>query len=62
MKKLDDRFSYTIEVDINGRPFFTLWDFSNMHGRGVLRSPTCVYETYDMADMLRKVGQITNSL
>lgn len=46
--KITNRFSYTEEVDNNGKMFYELWDYSKMHGQGSLKSPTSVRTSYNL--------------
>lgn len=46
--KITERFSYTEEVDNNGKKFYELWDYSKMHGQGSLKSPTSVRTSYNL--------------
>ena len=50
--RISERYSYTEARDLQGRTFYELWDYGRMHGRGRLRSPTCVKETYDLSEVL----------
>ena len=47
--RINNRFSYTEEIDITGRQFYRLWDYSKMHGSGSMKSPTNVYTSYSLA-------------
>lgn len=50
--RISERYSYTEARDLQGRTYYELWDYGRMHGRGRLRSPTCVKETYDLSEVL----------
>ena len=50
--RISERYSYTEARDLQGRTFYELWDYGRMHGRGRLRSPTCIGETYDLSEVL----------
>ena len=50
--RINERYSYTEARDLHGRAFYELWDYGRMHGRGSLRGPTCVLETYDLSEVM----------
>lgn len=52
MHPINERFSYTEPRDIHGRKFYELWDYSKMHGFGVLYGPTCIRTSYRKATIM----------
>ena len=50
--RINARYSYTEACDLQGRTYYELWDYGRMHGRGSLRGPTCVLETYDLSEVM----------
>lgn len=50
--RINERYSYTEERDVQGRVFYDLWDNSRMHGKGSLRGPICVKTSYSLSEVV----------
>lgn len=50
--RINDRYSYTEERDLQGRVFYELWDHWCMHGQGSLRGPICVNTSYNLSEIV----------
>ena len=54
--RINERYTYTEQRDLQGRTFYELWDYSRMHGRGTMRGPMCAATSYNLSEIKSKAN------
>lgn len=55
--RINERYTYTVSHDLQGRPYYDLWDNNRMHGLGSMRGPVCAATSYNLS----KIKSIANN-
>lgn len=54
--RINERYAYTEQRDLQGRTYYELWDYHRMHGRGTMRGPVCAATSYSLDEIKSKAN------